>query len=131
MTLHEFFDPRLDMLVHRVSGPMSFRFILQPIVAAVLAIRTGIHHAHTDRSPAFFVPALFDASRRRDTFRLLWADVSKVFIVAYVVDIVYDWKVNHSIYPVNSLIVAIGLAIVPYLLMRGPAALIARTLQRK
>jgi len=26
MTLHEFSDPRLDLLVHRVSGPMSFRF---------------------------------------------------------------------------------------------------------
>jgi len=63
-------------------------------------------------------------------FHLAWADVSKVFIVAYALDFVYDLKVNHWLCPVNSLIVAVALAIIPYLLMRGPVAVIGRKLRR-
>src|SRR5215468_11231591 len=35
----------------RASAPMKFRFVLQPLMAAFLAIRDGRRDAHTGRSP--------------------------------------------------------------------------------
>ena len=38
-------------LAERPGGPMSFRFILQPIMVAIVAIHDGIKDARTGRSP--------------------------------------------------------------------------------
>lgn len=41
----------LENLGDRIGGPISFRFILQPIVAAILAIVSGWQDAKHGRSP--------------------------------------------------------------------------------
>jgi hypothetical protein len=41
-------------MFERSSGPLSFRFILQPAIAA---IRDGLRNARTDRSPYFWTVA--------------------------------------------------------------------------
>jgi hypothetical protein len=38
-------------LTDRPSGPMAFRFILQPSMATIAAIRDGLHDGRTERSP--------------------------------------------------------------------------------
>jgi hypothetical protein len=38
-------------LIDRPSGPMAFRFILQPSMAAITATRDGLRDARTERSP--------------------------------------------------------------------------------
>ena len=53
--------------------------------------------------------------------RQLWKDVGKLFLVAVVLDVVYQIIVLHWVYPVQTLIVATMLAIVPYLVVRGLA----------
>ena len=40
-------------LVARVGGPMSVRLLLQPAVAAFLAVRGGMQDAKEGRSPYF------------------------------------------------------------------------------
>jgi hypothetical protein len=49
-----------------------------------------------------------------------------VFIVAVVLDVVYQIIVQKFVYPGETIIVAIILAIVPYLLVRGPVDRIVR-----
>jgi hypothetical protein len=39
--------------IGRVSGPMMFRLILQPLMAAILAIRSGLRDAREGRPPYF------------------------------------------------------------------------------
>jgi len=46
--------------------------------------------------------------------------VGKIFIIAVIIDVIYQLRVNHWIYHGETLIVAILLAIMPYLLLRGP-----------
>ena len=41
-------------LIERPDGPMTFRFILQPIMAAIAALRDGVKDARTRRSPYFW-----------------------------------------------------------------------------
>src|ERR1700757_1702137 len=40
-----------DSLLARPSGPMAFRFILQPSIAAIVAIRHGLYDVKGGRSP--------------------------------------------------------------------------------
>ena len=58
-------------------------------------------------------------------------DIGRVFIVAIVLDTVYQLIVFHWVYPGQVLTVAVVCAIVPYVLVRGPITRIARLLHRK
>jgi hypothetical protein len=51
--------------------------------------------------------------------RNLWKLVGKVFIVAIVLDVVYQLILLHWIYPVETLIVATILALVPCMVVRA------------
>ena len=113
----------------RVGGPMTFRLILQPVVASVLAIRAGMQDARTGR-PAYFWTILTDAASRRELLREGWKAVMKVFILAVIIDIGYQVLVFRWVYPLEVLIVAFLLACVPYLLIRGPANRIAAALRQ-
>jgi hypothetical protein len=55
-----------------------------------------------------------------------WKATARVFVLAIVMDVIYQWIVQKWIYPGETLIVAIVLAVIPYLLIRGPVNRIAR-----
>lgn len=55
-----------------------------------------------------------------------WKAVGKVFVIAVIIDLVYQLIVFRWFYPVEALLVAAILAFVPYLLIRGPVNRIAR-----
>jgi hypothetical protein len=105
-------------LFGRVDGPMSFRLIIQPVVATLLAIRAGWTDAREGR-PIFFWTLARDPTRTRVMLRNLWRISGKVFLVALVLDALYQIIVLHWIYPVQALIVATLLALVPCMLVRA------------
>jgi len=114
-----------ENLVGRVGGPMTFRLILQPIMAAIFAVRSGLKDAKEGKPPYFW--ALFtDSVHRRDMLRDGWKAVGKVFIFAIIIDLVYQWIVFRWFYPGEAFWVAVGLAFLPYLAIRGPVNRIAR-----
>jgi hypothetical protein len=85
----------------------------------ILAIRAGWRAAREHR-PAFFRTLLREPAKRRFLLWGAWKDVGKLFLVAVVLDVVYQIIVLHWVYPVQTLIVATMLAAVPYLVIRGP-----------
>lgn len=105
-------------LIDRVSGPMKFRLVLQPTMAAIFAIRDGLADARLGKSPYFWA-LLSDRGHREAMAKDGWKSVGKVFILAMVLDAVYQMIEEHFIYPGEMLIVAFVLAIVPYLILRG------------
>jgi hypothetical protein len=109
----------------RIDGPLSFRLLLQPVVAAVLAIRAGLHDARAGRPPYFWA-ILTSPDDRRALLREGWKAVAQIFVLAVVMDTVYQLIVFRWVYPVELLLVAFLLACVPYLLIRGPVNRIAR-----
>lgn len=113
--LHRIFENLSD----RVSGPMKFRLVLQPIMAAIAAVRSGLKDAREGRPPYFW--ALFtDPEHRRELLRDGWKSVARVFIFAVSIDAVYQYIVLCWFYPAEALLVAAILALLPYLLIRGP-----------
>jgi hypothetical protein len=119
----------VENLIGRVSGPMKFRLILQPLMAAVFAVRAGLKDAREERPPYFW--AIFThPDQRSDMLRDGWKSVGKIFIIAIVIDLVEQLIVFRWFYPGEALLVAFILAFIPYLLIRGPVNRITRGKRR-
>ena len=73
----------------RIGGPLTFRLILQPLVASLLAINAGLLDARTGRPPYFWT-ILTNAAARRALVREGWKAVARVFVVAMIMDAVYQ-----------------------------------------
>ena len=121
----ESFTRGVGQLLGRASGPLHFRLILQPIVATTLAVRAGLRDAR-EGNPAFFWTVLTSPAERRFLIHTGWKDVGKLYMVAAVLDFVYQLFVFGTFYPVQTHIVCVCVALVPYTLLRGPVTRIAR-----
>jgi hypothetical protein len=109
----------MENLVGRVEGPMHFRVILQPLMAVIFALRDGWKDSRTGKAPWFW--ALFtNPAHRREMIRDGWKSIGKIFIVAIVLDAIYQFIELKWFYPGEALVVALLLALVPYVLLRGP-----------
>jgi len=112
-------------LIGRVGGPITFRLILQPSIAVILAIRDGLKDAKAGR-PLYFWSLFTRSTERRQLLKDGWKSVGLVFVFAIVIDGIYQFIVCRWFYPGEALTVAIVLAIVPYLQIRGLANSITR-----
>ena len=127
--MDEFFQRFFEDLIGRVHGAMTFRLILQPTMAAIAALKDGVKDAKTGKPPYFF--ALFtDPQRRQELLRDGRKSVGRVFILGLVMDAIYQvWQLK-TFYPGEAVVTAFILAIIPYVLLRGPVNLIARRFVR-
>jgi len=107
-----------ENLADRVTGPMKFRLVLQPLMASIFAILSGLRDAKAGQPP-YFWSLMTDPLHRIDRLKDGWQSVGKVFIFAIVLDVVYQLIELHFVYPGEAIIVAFILAIVPYLILRG------------
>jgi tryptophan-rich sensory protein len=109
----------------RPTGPMKFRFILQPLMAAIFAIRDGRKDARTGRYPYFW--ALFNRPLNRvERLEEGLNATARIILLGLVMDVIYQVIVLQRFYPAEAVIIAVLLAFVPYVLIRGPVARIAR-----
>jgi hypothetical protein len=114
-----------SQLLARVSGPMKFRLVLQPVMAGIFAVRAGLADAKAGKPPYFWT-LLSNAGERVDMIKDGWKSVGKVFVLALILDIIYQIIVIRFVYPGEVVIVAFILAIAPYLILRGLITRIAR-----
>jgi len=103
----------------RFDGPLHFRLFVQPLMAIVFAVRDGIRDAREGRS-AYLWTLLTDAAQRRYLLESGWKGISKVFVLAVALDVVYQLIVSREVKPVQALLTAAVLALIPYALLRGP-----------
>ena len=113
-----------SQLIARVSGPMKFRLVLQPCMAVFFAVRAGLADARAGKPPYF--RGLLHPGERVDMLKDGWKSVGRVFILALVLDAVYQIIVIRFVYPGEMIIVAFVLAILPYLIVRGLVTRLAR-----
>jgi hypothetical protein len=116
-------------LVARLDGPLHLRFVVQPIVAAILGIRAGLRDARAGEPP-FLSAVLRERGRRRERLREALRDVTSVAFVAAVVDAAYQLGVHRGVFLGELVVTVVVLALVPYVLVRGPVARIARVALR-
>jgi hypothetical protein len=115
----------LENLIARLDGPLHFRFVFQPLMATILGVVDGVKDARAGK-PAYFWAVLSTHKSRGELVKKGWRSIGKVFILAIILDSVYQLDVHSTIYVEELLIVAFMLAIVPYLLVRGPVNRIVR-----
>ena len=118
----EAFERLSWQLLGRPSGPVSFRFVPQPSVAA---IKDGITDERTGRSPNFST-IMRRPQERMGRLRGGLAATAEILLIGITIGMIYKLLVFDRFHPSEALIVTLLLAFVPYLLIRGPAARIAR-----
>ena len=100
---------------------MSFRFILQPLMASIAAVADGVNDARSGRTP--YLWAIITRPNERVT-RLNEGlnATARVLLIGFAMDAIYQFRVFGTLYPVEALFVSVALAFIPYLLLRGPVA---------
>lgn len=119
-----------ENLIGRASGPMHLRLMVQPIVASVLAIRSGLKDAREGR-PAFLWAVIMSPTHRPGLLLHSGWDVGKVFVLAAALDAIYQLVIQRRLYLLEMLVVATVLAIIPYVLIRGPVNRFASALCKR
>ena len=114
----EIWTRAIENLTDRVTGPMKFRIVLQPIMASFFAIRAGLRDARAGKPPYFWA-LISDPAHRADMLRDGWKDIGKVFVLALALDAVYQLIELSFFYLGEAIIVALVLAILPYLILRA------------
>lgn len=106
-------------MIGRIDGPMSLRLLLQPSMATFFAFRDGRKDVREGRSPYGW--ALFtDSEHRRFLLHDGWKGIARVFAMAIVMDLVYQYLAIGGFRPVQAVATACLLALIPYVLLRGP-----------
>lgn len=113
-----------EHLLARPAGPLALRFLIQPAMSTIFAVRDGVADARTGRSPYFWT-VLSNPNERRERLREGVAATGKIMLLALSLDGAYQYIEFKTFYPVEALVVALCLAFVPYLLIRGPVARVA------
>ena len=127
--MEEIFVRFWENLWSRPAGPMRLRFVFQPIVACVLAIRAGMRDAREGHQP-FLLSLIMGHRNRRELISEGWSDVGKLFIMACVLDMIFQLIVLRWIYPLETVVIAFILAIVPYVFVRSLSLRIVKIFKR-
>jgi hypothetical protein len=112
-------------MLDRPGGPFVFRFVLQPIMATVAALRDGMHDARTGRAP-FLRTVLTDPAQRRGRLDEALIATSRIVLLGLAMDTAYQIIEFDTFHPVEAVIIALLLGVVPYLVLRGLVTRIAR-----
>jgi len=118
-------DRIFTSIAERPGGPMTFRFILQPVMASILAAIDGVRDARSGTPPYFWSLVTGSAPRADRIYDGIIA-TSRVILLGLVMDVAYQLIEFGKLYPGEAAIMTVLLAFIPYLLLRGPFARLAR-----
>jgi hypothetical protein len=101
----------------RLSGPMTFRLILQPIMGLIAAIPDGRRDAREGHS-AFFWSGHSDPAVRHGRLRQGLMATARIMLLGLSIDLIYQIKVFHQFYPAEAVLFALVLCVIPYFIWR-------------
>jgi hypothetical protein len=111
-------DEFIQHLGMRLTGPLQFRFILQPLVALVLGVRDGLRDAKAGRPPYLWDLIVNPEGRARQVSRGL-ASLGRPMIVAVVIDAIVQYLMFRAVYPGAAVLVGVTVLGLPYVLARA------------
>jgi hypothetical protein len=119
----------LEDIPKRLTGPGRFRFILQPLIATILGIRSGLADARAGRPP-YLYGVVFHRGLRRQLVRSAFESVANVILMGVLVDSVCQWFILGASYPGAALVVGPVLIMGPYTVSRALSNRLARLRRR-
>ena len=105
-------------VIGRPSASFAFRFILQPAIAVATGIIDGRKDARMGRLP-FLRGVLTEPAARMQRLREGVNSTARILLLGIGIDIVYQLIEFQSFYPIESLLMALLLAFLPYCIIRG------------
>jgi hypothetical protein len=108
----------LEDLPKRLTGRGRFRFVLQPLVATLIGVRSGIADARADRPP-YLLGLVTDGEHRRELMRDGLSTVANLLLMGILLDSVFQWLILGQSYPGPALIVGPVLITAPYAIARA------------
>jgi hypothetical protein len=114
-----------DDIMARAAGPMTFRFYLQPMMASLAALHDGLRDTKTGHK-AFFWTARLDPAREAGRLREGLISTARIVLLGISMDVIYQFRVGNSFYPVEAVLIAILLAVVPYFVFRWIVEIVSR-----
>jgi len=106
-------------LLERPSGPMTFRFVLQPIMASTAALVDGIKDARKGRDPYLWT-ILSNPSKRSSRLHEGLLSTARVILLGLIMDLIYQAIEFDTFHPGEAVFITTMIAFLPYLLLRGP-----------
>ena len=111
-------------VIDHPGGPMTFRFLLQPIMAALAALHDARRDATTGRSPYLWA-ILSNHEQRGHLLHEGIVSTARIILLGLCVDVLYQFIEFDTFFPAEAVVIALLLGFVPYLLLRGPFMRIA------
>jgi len=116
----------IEDIPKRLTGPGRFRFILQPLVAITLGIRSGLADARAGRPP-YLYGILFHRRLRGELMKGGFIIIANLLLMGILVDSICQWLILGSSYPGAALVVGPVLIVTPYSVSRALSNRFART----
>ena len=111
-------DTVAERVIARLVGPMSLRFVFQPLVAVLLGIRDGAMDAKAGEPP-FIIDLIVDRDNRRAKLAEVLKSLSKTIFIATVFDMIAQYLIFDQVRVIPAIVVGVFLLSVPYSLARG------------
>jgi len=112
-------------ILSRLSGPGRLRFIVQPTVAIILGVRSGMKDALAG-VPPFLWALAFHRAHRRQLLRSAFASIRDLVAIAVLLDVISQFLIFHEVHPGAAVLVGPVLITLPYLVARAFTNRIAR-----
>lgn len=116
--LYLFTERFFQDILARLSGPGRLRFIVQPTVAILLGVRSGIKDAR-EGVPPFLWALAFHGEHRRALLRSAFISIRDLVAIAILLDVISQFIIFHEVRPGAALLVGPVLITLPYVLARA------------
>jgi hypothetical protein len=116
--LYLFTDRFFQDILARLSGPGRLRFVVQPTVAILLGVRSGIKDAR-EGVPPFLWALAFHGERRRALLRSAFISIRDLVAIAILLDVISQLLIFHEVRPGAALVVGPVLITMPYVVVRA------------
>jgi hypothetical protein len=111
-------DTVAERVIARIVGPMSLRFVFQPLVAVLLGIRDGAMDAKAGEPP-FIIDLIVDRDNRKGKLAGVLKSLSKTIVIATIFDMIAQYLIFDQVRVIPAIVVGVFLLSVPYSLARG------------
>lgn len=108
----------LNKLLLRISGPLGFRFILQPIAAIMLGIRDGKIDDELNEKP-YILDLFVNPKNRKRQIDKAMKTLLKPIIISILMNITAQFLLFKTVNLLGAVIIGTSIIGIPYSLARG------------
>jgi len=120
----------IDKIAERLTGPLNFRFIFQPLAAILLGIRDGKMDAAAG-IPPFIFDLISTPKNRERHIKTAMGTLLKPIIIGVILDAIAQYLIFKDINLWGAVLVGTFIMGVPYTLSRGITNRIVSTRNQK